>query len=132
MNGFTQRFQELQRRAGRKRILTPDSALTEWANFATSVAAGYEMGLDEYVNDLSLRRVLEEALNDPVLASSEGYLSFRASVQSTDDILKGSFSEHLIGHESAPWWERGVPRLAGRKLADDLLSVYGIVVEVKA
>lgn len=106
---YVEAFRSLQRAAGRRRVLDPDVAVRAWQSQVRSCEEGYDMGIDEYFNEMSVRRLLERAMNDERLAGFPETSSLRDQVSAADDQLRATFLEgQLIGDDGSPWWERGV------------------------
>ena len=101
----------------------------EWEQAVNQVEAGYSLGLDDYLNDLDGRQLLEEAL---VLAPPEDRETARARIRAADTRMKSlvlSTAECLWGEAVAEsegwtpernWWYFGLPRSPGPLLKEDL------------
>ncbi len=104
--------------------------LTEgWESFARSVANGYPLDIDSYLNDLDIRQLLAEALAVAPDKEREEYLE---RISGADRLLKRSVKpvgRCLWGDEVAQkqgwtaernWWYFSRPITAGRELLDHL------------
>ncbi len=101
----------------------------QWETFARSVARGYQLDLDSYLNDLDARQLLSEALNVAPLNERQKYL---ARIAKADDLFKLSvkpLGRCLWGDAVAAregwtaennWWYFSRPISAGPELTDDL------------
>ena len=110
--------QELSRLLGEHSL---GALLRRWSAFVTQVERGYDESIYEYTNDLSVRDVLDRALNGagPTLrAKLEGALAaddrrFEAATQE---------SARPLGKTESRWWRRVPRRLVG-ELAEDLAAL---------
>jgi hypothetical protein len=100
-----------------------------WERVAEGVAGGYALGLDDYLNDLDLRQLLEEALgaaNDlerartaPRLAAADARM--RGATVPARRCLWGDDVARYHGWDAERnWWYYRVPRDAGPELGEDL------------
>ncbi|MFY9609217.1 MAG: hypothetical protein WAU45_11470 [Blastocatellia bacterium] len=98
-----------------------------WERVVESVKRGYNFGLDDYLNDMDGRQLLEEALQlakpkqsyvERTRGADEAMLSV---VRPTGRCLwgKDNASEHGWSAEKN-WWYFAVPINAGSELTDDL------------
>lgn len=100
-----------------------------WEDVALSVAQGYGLGLDDYLNDVDGRQLLEEAL---VLASADEKKAVLQRVRRADRAMKALVRPSkrcLWGNETAQerrwtaernWWYFSVPREAGPDLLSEI------------
>jgi hypothetical protein len=103
------------------------SLLAAWRKFATGLADGYELGLDDYLNDLDGRRLLAEAL-----ATDPRAPAMRPKVEATDALVRAAttpFPVCLWGTANAQrhlydrqrhWWYFVVPTRRSAAFDDDL------------
>lgn len=113
--------------------ISPAELLDRWAALVDAAEAGYGWTLDEYLNELLPRDVLEDVLADPDLETDADVQQLRERVLEVDQRLRGLLRDDVwIGETADPWWRRGVLRFAGSDYVDDLRGIYGITVEVEA
>jgi hypothetical protein len=106
--------------------ITGDRLLRSWAQFVEGVERGYDFGIEEYSNDLDVRRLL-----DDVLAASSPNLraALEAWAKPLDALFYAATFEADAGSPSSAspdpsWrWHRRVPRHPGDDLFDDLASL---------
>lgn len=100
-----------------------------WEQIVASIAAGYNLGLDDYLNDMDLRQLIAEALP---LATPAQQQRYSARIEEADRTLKS----HLLpapaclwGEEVAEaegwtreqnWWYFQYPENAGEDLRAEL------------
>jgi hypothetical protein len=101
-----------------------------WENVVASVAQGYNLGLDDYLNDLDARQLLTEAW---AIAPVNERQQYQARVDAADAKMQALLEpadECLWGDEIAEeegwtreeqWWYFGFPRNAGEDLRADYL-----------
>lgn len=106
------------------------SGLVEaWEKTAAQVEAGYPLGLDDYLNDMDGRQILESALGAAGVAE-RGILGERvraadtrikARVRQVGECLWGRAVGEAEGWTAAEhWWYFNVPRKPGPLLQQDL------------
>jgi hypothetical protein len=106
-----------------------EGLIEEWERAVRDVERGYPLGLDDYLNDLDGRQLLEEALP---LAAVPDREAARARIRAADERMKRcvrSTDECLWGDRVAEaegwtpienWWYFRVPRSPGPLLREDL------------
>ncbi|UYQ65245.1 hypothetical protein [Streptomyces peucetius] len=129
---FVERYEEIQRSAGRTRSVSPQQMLAAWRGFVSSCGEGYEESLAQYFYDVRIRDAIELALTDPGLSALDGYTRFRAAVHEVDDRFRLVATQTLPirDPERYPWWHRLVPGRAGEELAQQLREEFGLRVDV--
>lgn len=100
-----------------------------WEEIAGSAAAGYTLGLDDYLNDLDVREMLDGALG---VARARGRLEFTGRVRAADErfreatreVDKCLWGDAVEGDEAwsaaTAWWYYRVPLIPGDELDADL------------
>ena len=110
--------------AGLKRPVTLAGLADKWSEFCTTVGAGYQLTIHDYVHDVSRRDTLQDAidvlgndqsawLTDLVSPADHAYQD--ATRDDPEDLL-GRWIRHGDG-----WWWHRVPRKLG-----SLAGLYGI------
>jgi hypothetical protein len=103
--------------------------IADWERVADEVADGYELGLDDYRNDLDLRQILHEvqrdvpeAWTDPLkkrLQAADRHLRTHLVAQATCIWGEKAAAEHRWT-AAENWWYFHRPRRPGAELARDL------------
>ena len=98
-----------------------------WERVVESVKRGYNLGLDDYLNDMDGRQLLDEALK--LAKADQAYIErVRRADESMRRLVK-PIGRSLWGEKNAKehgwsaeknWWYFAVPVNAGRALTDDL------------
>lgn len=110
---------ELVRRGWREK-LSVHEVIDQWGDLVTIVEEGYGLSIDEFTNDVSLRRWAAEAspLLTPLVRDA-----MNARLTPLDDRFRAAtFEVHraLPGAETGYWWDQRLPvRLVG-ELAEDV------------
>jgi hypothetical protein len=107
--------------------LSVERLISLWKSFSRDVEEGYAFGLDEYLNDLSVRSLLQELIDG---VSIEASRKIKARIAASDDRFEVSTQEiarSLSPSRTGEWWRR-VPR----KLAGDLQEDLRRIVESQA
>ena len=106
--------------------------LAAWAAFAESLQDGYEFGLDDYLNDLDVRRLIAETLHG---SENRRLPAIRRRIATLDDRVRGATlptdtclwgSNNASKHGWTPegeWWYYAVPREPSREFEEDLLHL---------
>ena len=102
-----------------------------WERVVESVTRGYNLGLDDYLNDMDGRQLLDEALE--LAKADHAYIervrradqSMRRLVRPITRSLWGEKNATEHGWSAAKnWWYFAVPIKAGPELVDDLKEEY--------
>ncbi len=103
--------------------------VADWERSVQQVEAGYPLGLDDYLNDLDGRQLLEDALDvasdiERVTATSRIQAAdarMRSGVRPVDECLWGSRVAAAEGWTpERNWWYFSVPLKPGPLLQEDL------------
>jgi hypothetical protein len=103
--------------------------LDDWRNTIAGIRAGYNLTLDDYLNDMDTRQLIEETLphtttrghKQAIVRLYELDESVRPFLKSIDKCLWGAKAE--AEHGWSPdhnWWYYSVPMNPGPQLASDL------------
>lgn len=105
-----------------------------WEKVVKSVEAGYSLTLDDYLNDLDARQLLDDALGVAPLAEQQ---KFEERIRQADDQMKGLTTRSgacLWGDELAEeegwtpkrnWWYYACPVDADAELLAEIAEVTG-------
>lgn len=106
-----------------------------WETFAASLQRGYELGLDDYLNDVDARQLLEAIVHTEQLPECD---AFQARLAKADQLVRGATAptrdciwgaanaaEHGWTRE-ANWWYFAVPKQRGEELDADLAGREGL------
>ena len=98
-----------------------------WERVVESVKRGYNLGLDDYLNDMDVRQLIHEAL--ALAPSEQAYLErVRRADEAIKRLLK-PLGRSLWGEKNAAergwsaennWWYFAIPVNAGPELTEDL------------
>ena len=119
----------LKRRGAPEHVVNGGLAglIQTWESVVESVKRGYNLGLDDYLNDMDVRQLIHEAL--ALAPSEQAYLE---RVRRADEAIKRlvkPLGRSLWGEKNAAkrgwsaeknWWYFAVPVNAGPELTDDL------------
>ncbi|TXL73878.1 hypothetical protein FHP25_19705 [Vineibacter terrae] len=109
--------------------------IAAWERIVAGVEAGYAYGLDDWLNDMDLRRGIDEALDAlkprerlrnkvsiEQLAASDA--RFRKATAAAGKCLWGSTVAAREGwHADRQWWYFRKPRIGNAELAQDIDAV---------
>jgi len=114
---------------GWSRLRTAKDFVDAWSSFVAQCSRGYDMNIYEYENDLSVRGMIERLLSNEDLARFPEFANFSDRVAEIDAEFRALLQEGVeIRDSGTPWWERGVPRMAGAELAKDFSQMFGVAV----
>ena len=103
--------------------------LTEWESFAASLAQGYDLGLDDYLNDVDARQMLDTIVNTEKLAEDGAFRSrlAAADAQVRDATTASKYCIWGAVNESDNGWTRdsnwryyAVPKVRSEEFDEDL------------
>lgn len=125
---FLSKVDEIFRRRGWMKEVSPASLLKDWTLFVEECEKGYPDNIYEYYNDIRVREWIELILSAPELQTFPEREMFASNVAKIDR----RFRNLLLPGISLPksmWWEQGVLQYAGRELKDDLLGLYDVEIK---
>jgi len=100
---------------------TLSDRISEWSNIVSAVASGYELSMEDYTNDLTIRDLIEKVRQ---VLSPKGQQVLASVLRTIDEqFLRATYglSEALRsaekGEELGFWWYR-VPKQHGKELAE--------------
>ncbi|MFV2118032.1 hypothetical protein ACE14D_06140 [Streptomyces sp. Act-28] len=92
-----------------------------WRGFVEDCIEGYEMDYSEYLHDLSIRDLLDLALNDEATQKTEEFEDFLAAVQRVDDTFRDLIATGPeVRPEEPQWWMRSLPPHGGEEFVRDV------------
>ena len=106
-----------------------EGLVTAWERTAAHVRAGYPLGLDDYLNDVDGRQLIEEAamaapeaLTEPLQGRIEAAdVAMQEAVAPADECLWGDELAEREGWTAGDnWWYFGLPRNPGPQMVDEL------------
>ncbi|MFF2065088.1 hypothetical protein ACFVWZ_25350 [Streptomyces sp. NPDC058200] len=128
---FAERFQNIARASGWHPPPRLAQALEMWEEFVRECADGYEFDLSEYLNDLSVRQLLQQVLDDAEAKRTETYAPFAQRVRGIDDRFREVVSEGpLIRPGSDHWWDRQVPPHGAAEFVEDVRERHSVDLRV--
>ncbi|WP_336323776.1 hypothetical protein [Streptomyces lavendofoliae] len=92
-----------------------------WRGFVEECAEGYEMDYSEYLHDISVRDLLDLALNDEATRRADGFGEFQAAVQRSDQAFRDLIAGGPVIRPDEPrWWRRALPPNGGEEFVTDV------------
>jgi hypothetical protein len=108
----------------------PTTLIEAWDQFVEFCEAGYGDILDEFTFDRWVRQQIEVVLQDEGLREFEQMRWVEEQVQEIDERYRALLLDQIL-FPDLPWWGATFPRYAGPRMAAELLSTYGLTVEVR-
>jgi hypothetical protein len=104
---------------------TPTGVVEQWEQIVSMIEAGYDDSIYEYDNDLSVRNLLAELLEDPLIQAHAESAWVTETVDALDKRLRAVMTDQPIRDVQGPWWRSHLPIIASAEFADDLQNLYG-------
>ncbi|UFQ13545.1 MULTISPECIES: hypothetical protein [Streptomyces] len=124
-------FQRVARAAGRVNPPLPGAALRSWDEVVKLCTEGYDLDVSEYLNDLSIRELLQHVIDDPVVRSLPEYSWFSNELSRIDEGFRALLQDGpSVRPNESRWWFRSLPARGQQEFADDVLERYGVELEV--
>lgn len=124
---FTERFRQIASASGCTSPPRPAQALGKWEEFVEQCEHGYELDFSEYLNDLSIRNLLQKLLDDAEAQRGATYGPFAQRIRLIDDRFRGLLSQGpLIRPGSGLWWERRIPADGAPEFVEDVRERYSV------
>ncbi|WP_434572513.1 hypothetical protein J3P88_26275 [Pseudomonas sp. Z3-6] len=105
------------------------SLIQKWRFFIEECQEGYDWDYSEYRNELRVRGLIEELLNDPRISNADALGHLFSEVSRLDEKFKFLLQSGVSVLEGGHWWEQGVLIRAGGEYCHYMKSAYGIYVE---
>jgi hypothetical protein len=127
---FVERFRAAVLAQGGRPVSSPFTLIDKWRHVVDLVEDGYNDNIYEYINDLSVRDLIDRLLRDAGLAQFEQMEWFRAHVREIDAELTALLRQEPVNPDpDVPWWRARIPAYAGAELVADLAETYGVVID---
>lgn len=102
---------------------TLDDLMTRWILFSSEVERGYNFGIEDYINDLSIRDLLEEVIQSLSASGREQVATIVHEIderfyRATKEVESSLITSLSSGHDGL-WWKR-IPALLKEELETDL------------
>ncbi|MEU4618116.1 hypothetical protein [Streptomyces umbrinus] len=120
-------FQRIARGAGWTVIPLPGEALRSWEETVDECVDGYDLDVSEYLNDLSIRDLLERVADDSSVRLLPEYSWFTAELARIDERFKEVLADGpLIRAKERRWWRRSLPTAGRADFVSDVKERYGV------
>ncbi|MEU7584406.1 hypothetical protein AB0B50_43280 [Streptomyces sp. NPDC041068] len=124
-------FQRVARATGRANPPLPGAALRSWDEVVKLCTQGYDFDVCEYLNDLSIRELLQHVIDDPVVQSLPEYSWFSAELTRIDEAFRALLANGpLVRPNESRWWLRALPAQGQQEFVDDVRDRYGVDLDV--
>jgi hypothetical protein len=108
---------------------TAPGLLQIWQHFVETCEHGYQYSAEDYYEDIKVRHVIQQVLEDERLKQYSQYAELCAEVERRDMTFRKILLPVIL-EPSKPWWEASVPQLAGPDLAAAIEADYGIKLRI--
>ncbi|MFJ2240424.1 hypothetical protein [Streptomyces sp. NPDC087859] len=120
-------FRRIAREAGWTVALLPGEALRSWEEMVDECADGYDLDVSEYLNDLSVRDLLQLVADDAKVRSLPEFSWFTAELARIDEGFRTVLANGpLIRTEERRWWRRSFPAAGRGDFVSDVKERYGV------
>ncbi|GAA1568356.1 hypothetical protein [Kribbella karoonensis] len=126
---FLDKFRDTVLALGGRRLVTPTDVIGGWRGFVEECETGYADNIYEFQNDLGVRNLIMKILDSPTLRNYSQMEWVREEIGQVDARYRALLLEPEV-RPGRPWWEARIPRLAGRELAEDFVTEYGVRVAI--
>jgi hypothetical protein len=123
---FVEAFRAGVERRWNRGPFTPTRVAEQWEQVVSMIEDGYDQNIYEYDNDLSVRQLIADLLEDPSIRTHTESAWFVEAVDALDGRLRAVMTDRPI--REGPWWRSHLPIVAGVELADGLHTRYGYTV----
>ncbi|MFE4692551.1 hypothetical protein ACFRH6_21190 [Streptomyces sp. NPDC056749] len=126
-------FTQVAAAAGWKWSDDPGRSCEGWRSFVEECEEGYEMDYSEYLHDISVRDLLDLALNDDTMQHTAGFMEFSDSIRQSDFAFHRLIQDGpVIRPEEARWWRRSLPPQGGEDFVKDVQERLRVRLRLKA
>ncbi|MGW5868823.1 hypothetical protein ACWFRJ_42540 [Streptomyces sp. NPDC055239] len=87
--------------------------------------------MSEYLNDLSIRSLLQGIVDDPAVQALPAYSWFSCELDRIDEVFRELLADGpLIRPEEQRWWRRSLPPAGGQDFVDDVRDRYHVELRI--
>ncbi|NUK75635.1 hypothetical protein HRW23_28800 [Streptomyces lunaelactis] len=79
---------------------------------------------------MSIRGFLQRVVDDPEVKEVPELAWFKTEVRRVDEKFAGLLAQGFDVQGGRGWWERKIPHVAGREMAENVKEQYGYEIEV--
>jgi len=109
---------------------TPDKLASKWSEMVSDLTdGGYAYTIFELDDQLHVRKIIEDLLQDEVLKRSSSHGIFEHSILEADRQLKAFFIPGFKRPNTQYWWEQGLLKEAGPQYVENAGVFYGVAVK---
>ncbi|MDR1237619.1 MAG: hypothetical protein LBK28_05190 [Propionibacteriaceae bacterium] len=127
--GFIENFRSIVNPRGRSLNWAPVTYVDVWEELADEISGGYRFSFYEYMNDLSVRDVLECALQSDALDCYPEWSAYKSAVARIDGRMRALLADGPEVRPSALWWYARLPAIGSHEFVEDVKAEYGIDLE---
>lgn len=107
--------------------MLPGEALRSWEAMVDECAEGYDLDVSEYLNDLSVRDLLQRVVDDSKVRSIPEFSWFTAELAGIDDRFRAVLLDGpLMRPGERRWWRRSLPAVGQADFVQDVQERYGV------
>ncbi|MFJ8104611.1 hypothetical protein [Streptomyces sp. NPDC096132] len=126
-HGFADRFQWIARSEGWVNPALPGGFIRMWEEFVEECVSGYEFDLAEYLNDLSIRGLLQKAMDDIEMKLLEQYSWFTGEVRRVDERFREAVEDGpVVWPDGEFWWRRKIPPIGSEDFVRDVRDRFSV------
>lgn len=120
-------FRRIARETGWAVAMLPGQALRSWEAMVDECADGYDLDVSEYLNDLSVRSLLQRVTDDPKVRSLPEFSWFAAELAGIDERFRAVLADGpLIRPGDHQWWHRSLPAVGRTDFVRDVKERYRV------
>jgi len=120
-------FRRIAREAGWAVTMLPAEALRSWEEMVDECVDGYDLDVSEYLNDLSVRDLLQRVADDSKVRSLPEFSWFTAELARIDEGFRAVLANGpLIRPREHQWWRRSLPAVGRTDFVRDVKERYGV------
>ncbi|MEV1008682.1 hypothetical protein [Streptomyces sp. NPDC049881] len=117
---------------------SPESLLGLWERFADKCIEGFQGSIEEYIDGIGVRSVLQHAVQSVELVEYPEVIDFTAALAAVDLSFRNclelearsEIARPSLAYERAWYWQY-LPAYAGRRLSRDVAMHYGLEIPVR-
>ncbi|MDX3457516.1 hypothetical protein PV396_37145 [Streptomyces sp. ME02-8801-2C] len=88
---------------------------------------GYDMDVSEYLNDLSIRDLLQRVTDDPIVRSLPEFAWFTAELAGIDERFRAVLADGpMVRPGEHRWWRRSLPAVGQEDFVRDAKERYRV------
>ncbi len=105
---------------------SPNQYVDAWDQHVGICEDGYDFGVDEYWNDMRIRRRIQTILDSDNLKQFPEYSIFEQRIVAIDQRFLEVIIPDVLPDRGKYWWEKALPKHGDIEFVEDVKRMFGV------